>query len=275
MPGSIMIYKFFCNFAVMKTSDKKRPFGARRRYRVELINGNTLSRVFSLQFEGFKAILAGVAVIAAMASLVAVIFMFTPLSQLIPGRLRGDLRSQYIETALRVDSLEHVSRANSAYMANIQAILSDSLPEQVIPDMRQPSAVVDSLVSAGDAERRFVKQFEEEQRFNVSVLSPIAAEGMIFLAPTETDAGVGPVSAVYRGSVIAVYTDPRHGLSSVIVQHPNDFISTYTDLKDVYVERGDKVIAGQRIGSADAVSPMSLELWHSGLKLDPTLYIAY
>ncbi len=107
----------------MKTSDKKRPIGARRRYRLELINGNTLSRVFSLQFEGFKAILAAVAAIAAMASLVAVIFMFTPLSQLIPGRLRGDLRSQYAETALRVDSLERVARANSAYMANIQAIL--------------------------------------------------------------------------------------------------------------------------------------------------------
>lgn len=251
-----------------------RSYSARRRYRVEIINENTLSRVWSIKFVGFRAILAAAGVLAAITSLIAVIFMFTPLGRLLPGGLKGDVRRQYTEAALKIDSLERISREQTAYTSNIIAILTDSLPDPVIPDARQPSALIDTLISAGENELRFVKQYEQEQRFNLSVLSPIAAEGMIFEAPSETDTGAGPVNAVYRGSVVAAFTGDD-GLSTLVVQHPNDFISVYNDLDQVYVDRGDKIVAGQRIGHATSGRPLLFELWHSGARLDPALYIAY
>lgn len=201
--------------------------------------------------------------------------MFTPLGRFLPGHLRGDLRARYTDMALHVDSLERIVREQRDYTANIVAIFSDSLPERPLQDVRQPSgsAVVDSLISAGDAERRFVRQFEEEQRFNLSVLSPIAAEGMIFESPSENDTGVGPVSAVYRGTVVAVFTD-TDGRSSLVIQHPGDFISVYGDVVDTYVGRGDKVVAGQRIGNTEPGRPLAFELWHGGTRLDPAIYIS-
>lgn len=252
-----------------------RSYSARRRFRVEIINENTLSRVWSIKFIGFRAVLAAVGVFAAIASLIAVIFMFTPLGRLLPGGLKGDVRRQYTEAALRIDSLEHISRQQTAYTSNIIAILTDSLPDPVIPDARQPSSIIDTLISAGENEQRFVKQFEQqEQRFNLSVLSPIAADGMIFESPSETDTGAGPINSVYRGTVVSSFTGDD-GFSTLVVQHPNDFISVYSDLDEVYVDRGDKIVAGQRIGHATSQRPLLFELWHSGARLDPALYIAY
>ena len=249
---------------------------APRRYRVEIINLNTLSRVWSIGFKGLWAILAAIGAVAALVSLIAMIFMFTPLGKLLPGQLRGDVRAQYINAALTIDSLEQVTRTHNAYTANIIAILSDSLPDDNSQEVRQPSsaAVIDTLIVAGEAERRFARQFDEEQRFNLSVLSPIAAEGMIFETPCDSEAGVGSVTAVYRGSVIAIYRDVD-GYASIVMQHPGDFISIYGDMEQIYIERGDKVSAGQRIGYCVAARPLQFELWHGGARLNPHDYISY
>lgn len=253
----------------------RRPYFASRRYRVEIVNENTLERTFSIGLRGSKVILAAVGVVAAIASLIAMIFLFTPLAKFLPGHLKGDLRLQYAETAMRVDSLERSARVNAAYVDNLVDILSDKVkPTEVHSLVNDKDVVVDSLMAASETEQRFVKQFEEQDRFNRSVLSPIAAEGMLFESPSETDTGAGPAMAVYRGTVVASYTD-ADGLSTIVVQHPNDFISVMGNLSEVYVVSGQKVVAGQRIGSSMPQSPLTFELWHGGSRLDPALYIDY
>ena len=144
---------------------------------------------------------------------------------------------------------------------------------------------------ATEAERQFVRSYEEEERFNLSVLSPIAAEGMIFTSPVTSSTSIEPmpsqspgvrikggsnlpVAAVYRGSVIAVNPQPD-GTTSVILQHPNDFISIYSGLDDVFVGKGKKVAAGQRIGHSQGKTPVVFELWHNGTALNPEDYISF
>ena len=95
---------------------------------------------------------------------------------------------------------------------------------------------------------------------------------MIFEAPVQTPDGSGPVAAVYRGTVVGLVCADG-GTYTVTVQHPNDFLSVYARLEDVYVDKGAKVLASQRLGRASAETPSVFELWHSGTKLDPTLYI--
>ena len=250
----------------------QRAYKARRRFRVEIINENTLGRLMSLRLSGVRVTLAALAVIAAVASLILVLVMFTPLGTFLPGQLRGDLRGQYAQTALRIDSLEQISRQQTAYMENIQRILTDSVSADLTAT---PTAVItDSLVSASSAERQFVRQFEDEQRFNLSVLAPIAAEGMIFESPTMSADGTGEVSAIYRGTVLSTAIAPN-GLLMVMVQHPNDFVSIYNNLEHVYIAVGDKVVAGQRIACTAANHPLALEMWHDGVKLSPELYLPY
>lgn len=134
-----------------------------------------------------------------------------------------------------------------------------------------------------------MSRYEEEERFNLSVLAPIAAEGMIFASPVPStatveslasggvsavQAAVLPVSAVYRGTVTGIYYD-NDGRAVVTVQHPNDFVSVYSGLTDVFVNKGAKVAASQRIGHTAAGRRLVFELWHNGALLAPGDYVAF
>ncbi len=270
--------KLSCLISRLHPGVGKRPGGSRRvprprrRFRVDIVNENSLRRIAGVRLTGLQAILAAVCVVAAVTSLIAVIFMFTPAGYLLPGSLRPAERGDYTALALRVDSLSREAAMQSAYTANIRAIFTDSVATVAPGELSAEPLPADSLLEASDAERDFVRRFEQEQRFNLSVLSPIAAEGMIFEAPSPSPTLVGPVTAIYRGTVVAAITS-SDGMTTLTVQHPNEFISTYGNLHEVYTRPGQKVSAGQRIGHT--ATPLSFELWHSGARLDPQQYIAF
>lgn len=259
-------------------SRKTRPQRTRRRWRVEIINENTLSRTWSLRLSAIEAWIALGGLIAAIASLIAVIIIFTPIRSILSGELPGDLRDRYTDMALRLDSISERARISEKYTANILAVLTDSISGAEVKKEAVKAAEeansADSLLPASEAEKQFVKQFESRERYNLSVLSPIAAEGMIFDSPTSTDAGTGNVTSIYRGTVISVEYTPD-GRSTITVQHPNDFISVYGNLSETYTHKGAKILAGQRIGMSTTEAPLLFELWHSGTLLDASQYISY
>lgn len=258
------------------------------RYRLDFIRENTFNRVWSLRMTRVRVILVTLAIVAGGAALLWVALAFTPLRYLVPGTLHGDLRARYVDVAVRLDSLEEAARINQAYLSNVNTILRGDTVPTVVSALSEPVAT-DSLLSSGAAERDFVRRYEEEERFSLSVLAPIAAEGMVFVSPVATvkaqehlpsgalriTAGRGaPVSAVYRGTVISVSTD-GDASSTVIVQHPSDFVSVYSGLGDIFVEPGQRVEAGQRLAHALRSGDIEFKLWHSGTALDPREYIAF
>lgn len=235
-----------------------------------------------------RVILVSLAVIAGGAALIWVIMAYTPVRQLLPGALRGDLRAEYLDAAVRLDSLEVAAARNAAYLDNIVAIMQGDFNTACDTAVSRQT-VPDSLLLASEGERRFVEQYREEERFNLSVLSPIAAEGMIFTSPVpsgvslsaRTASGVNvaagrevPVAAIYRGTVVAVNTD-ADGLSTIVIQHPNDFLSVLGGLGDVFVAPGAHVAAGERLAHSSPHNPIVFEMWHSGTPLDPREYIAF
>ncbi len=259
------------------------------RYRLDFIKENTFNRVWTLHMTRTRVILVSLAVVAGTLALLWVIMAYTPMRGLLPGALRGDLRGQYLETALRLDSLEQAARINSAYLANIVAVMTDDLPEDSVRALATEQVyAADSLLAATEAEKRFVESYRQEERFNLSVLAPIAAEGMIFGSPVPvemsrdiTDDGKAlemtsgrsmPVTSVYRGTVISTGTDGNNRYT-VTVQHPNDFVSIYTGLGELFVAKGKKVSGGQALGQTAARGTFTFELWHNGSALNPTDYL--
>lgn len=261
-----------------RRSLRRRVPRARRRWRLEVVNENTLIRVWSLRLPELRAWIVGGALVAALASLALLLALFTPLGQSLRGHLPGALRSQYVDLALQLDSLNARARVQQRYTDNIIAVLNSRSTDSVVAQPRSEATTggiaPDSLLPASENERLFVQQFESRERFNISVLSPIAAEGMVFEAPSRDEDGIGPVTAIYRGTVVGISYNPR-GLATVVVQHPNDFLSVYGALKDVYVGKGAKVTAAQRIGTASSDAPLQFELWRAGSQLDPLKYVNY
>ncbi len=263
----------------------------RRRYRrIDYVNEAAFSRVWSVRFARREAFLLGALAVAAVAALVYVVIAFTPLRSMLPGQLPGDMRGRYVEATLRLDSLTRAMHQNERYLADVAAILEGRVdPDSARLSHSALNELSDTLMAASDAERAFVQKFENTQRYNLSVLAPIAAEGMAFYSPAP---GAEPqassdgtsvelhgerrqgIDAIYRGTVVAASTDSR-GLYTVVIQHPNEFVSVCSGLAESFVRRGDMPATGARIGVTPPDGIMRFELWHKGVALNPEDYVAF
>lgn len=269
------------------------------RYRLSFSDENRFKTLWSFSARKSGMIYTAVTAFLLSAVLGAILLGLTPLRTILPGYMKVDDRRNYVEAARRVDSLSHVAAINSAYFDNIVDIINDninidSIGAAVADSLSRTALSIDSLLPASDAEREFVRQYQERERFNVSVLSPVAADGMTFFPPVtgasmRASDGTGhmsftlpvssPVSAAYKGAVIDTYYIPAQGYT-VIVQHPNDFLSRYSGLGEIFVKKGDRVRTGSRIGltkrgSTKADEPLSFELWYNGSQLNPEDYISF
>lgn len=264
----------------------------RRRWTVSVVNENSMISVAAITARKWELITAVIVVFMLFGAFWLALFSFTPLQNLLPARLGPDLRDRYIAMSVHLDSLERAVQTYDGYTQNITSLFDDttriaSMPTPAGAALAEVS--VDSLLVSSDAEKQFVHRFEDAERFNLSVLSPIAAEGMMFAPPftgvtfSERDEGIpqivtsasAPVSAVYRGTVVNVYYTTGLGIT-VTIQHPNDFITIYSGLDDVFVKRGEKVKTGMCIGMSLADKhTFTFELWHNGSPLSPSSYITF
>ena len=274
----------------LRPADADEELRAQPMRRLDYVNEASFSRVWSVRFTRRQAVALAVLAVAAVAALVYVVMAFTPLRRLLPGALDTNTRAQYIEATLRLDSLSRVMRVNERYLSDVRAIVTGTVDADSAVRGNAPILqVTDTLMAASDAERAFVQKFENSQRYELSVLAPIAAEAMAFYSPAPgaepTPAADGlsvqlqgsrsqGVDAIYRGSVVAVYTDAR-GLYSIILQHPNEFLSIYSGLAESYVSRGSAPSAGSRIGQAPPEGTFRFELLHKGAPLNPADYVTF
>lgn len=262
------------------------------RYRLDFIKENTFNRLWSVRFTRSRVWLASAAIVCALGALIYVVLAFTPARILLPERITPATRAAYLEQAMQLDSLQQRVENSTRYARAVRAIMDgepvDSVSAGIVDDLGQrPDS---AALSAREAEKRFVKAYENAQNYNLSVLAPIAAEAMAFGSPvgnlasqvTEADPDAlaiylsagryTPATAVYTGSVLAVIPDAE-GLSTVIVQHPGGFVSVYGNLSQVFVEKGSAVRTGTRLGhTPDNAAPLFFELWLNGSRI-PAAYI--
>lgn len=279
-----------------KTDKKDRLVETPKLWRISIGDVNHFTEIFSVVLVLTGKRLGFLVMTFVLLSVVlGIMFVaFTPVKSLLPGFIKSDRRNSYEELLLKYDSLSTEAAIQNDYLENIMAIFSDSVATEIPPLKRDTLGAlsVDSIIPASDAERKFVKQYEQREKYNLSVLSPIAAEGMTFYVPVvgakvdavgeSTGKGIelitsssAQVSSIYSGTVIAESFVVGQGIT-VVVQHPQDFISIYSGLSSSYVSKGDKVGAGTRIGIMSAShNRLSFELWHSGTSLNPQEYIAF
>lgn len=272
----------------------------RRRFHLSLTNENTFSHIFHVSLSTTGLVLSVVAAAIVLAIVGISLVVNTPMRALLPGYLRNAQRRQYEQTAMRIDSIASETAVRNMYVDNIVAILNSDLDTVLPPipvDTLPRAYSIDSLAAASQAEIDFLNKYRDREKYNLSVMSPVVAQGMKFINPFEgaeirvpeksedpRQATFDPlatqtVSSVFRGTVLDIFNTPSDGIVA-IVQHPNDFISRYTGITTPFVTRGDKVASGQRIGlverdKASRISRPSLELWYNGTRVNPRDYIPF
>lgn len=276
---------------------RRRPFRTPRRFRLVYYNENTLNELWTLRFTTPRIIAAVTAAALAVVALVTVAISFTPLRTLLPGYLKDAQRRENAEAILRVDSLEERLAVTEAYTSTLRQILagdtaSDNTAAPPAPMPLDP----DSLRDASRGERQLVERLTEQERFNLKVLSPIAAEGMAFFSPVAGTKPVEPressplcitllpplnlpVSAICDGTVIDCLP-VIDGTWTVSVQHDRGFLSRITGLHSAFVKSGARVAASTPFGmtseaGSDAPPCLTLELYHNSTRLPPYDYIPF
>ena len=225
----------------------------------------------------------------------AIIFI-TPLKTLLPGYMGEDQRKSSIEALIRLDSISSAYEARQQWLDNVITVLntnrepSDSLQLVVNPN----PMTTDSLIGPSKEESKFVARMQQREKFNISILAPLAAEGLQFSSPSpgaifldserttrKARLAVGKgatIGATADGTVVDVEYSPSEGGYCIIMQHRKGFLSRISRIGRPLVKRGEKVDLGQAIGIAlDATGRetalITLEIWRNGQALAPRTLI--
>ena len=270
------------------------------KYKLTIINENTLEEVVGLRVSKLNGISVLLSVLTVLFLVASVIIAFTPLRNYLPGYMNSEIRAQVVENALRVDSLQQLVDRQNLYIMNIQDIFSGTIRVDTVHNMDSLTTVrEDSLMERTQREAEFRKQYEETEKYNLtSITARPDIEGLIFYRPTRgmitdkfdadrkhygTDIAANPgesVLATLDGTVILSTYTAETGYV-IEVQHNQDFISVYKHCSSLLKREGDTVQAGEAIAlvgnSAQLTTGPHLhfELWHKGRAVNPEQYIVF
>ena len=160
--------------------------------------------------------------------------------------MNSEVRSQIVDNALRVDSLQELLNRQNLYIMNIQDIFSGKVPIDSVQTLDSLTAArEDTLMERTRREEEFRRQYEENEKYNLTtIVSQPDVNGLILYRPTRgmvsdhfntdkkhfgTDIAANPnesVLATMDGTVfLSTYTAETGYV--IGVQHSQDFVSIY------------------------------------------------
>lgn len=282
--------------------NKRRAFwkNIKFKYKLTITNENTLEEVVGIhvsKLNGVSVLLSAVTVIFLIAAL---IIIFTPLRNYLPGYMNSEVREQVVLNALRADSLQGVLERQRMYIMNIQDIIAGQVKVDSVHSIDSLTVVrSEELMERTEAEEAFRKQYEETERYNLTTIDNAPAiTGLIFFRPTRgmmssefdankkhygIDIAASPnesVLATLDGTVIlATYTADTGYV--IQVQHGQNLVSVYKHCGSLLKKVGDTVKAGEAIalvgntGEKSTGPHLHFEIWNRGRALDPAKYIVF
>ena len=265
------------------------------KYKLTIINENTLEEIVGLRVSKLNGLSVLLSVLAVLFLIAACIIAFTPLRNYLPGYMNSEVRSQIVDNALRVDSLQELLNRQNLYIMNIQDIFSGKVPIDSVQTLDSRTAArEDTLMERTRREEEFRRQYEENEKYNLTtIVSQPDVNGLILYRPTRgmvsdhfntdkkhfgTDIAANPnesVLATMDGTVfLSTYT-------AETVQHSQDFVSIYKHCGSLLKKEGDRVKGGEAIalvGNSGTLSTgphLHFELWYKGHPVNPEKYIVF
>ncbi len=274
----------------------------RLKYKLSFFNENTLEEVWSFRLSQLSAFLILGVFAFFLVLLTSVIIITTPIRNYLPGYLDVEVRRAIVGNALRADSLEQVIAQQSFYLENVSAILLGTMEIDSIPPIDSVAYYNSENyeIPRSDQELDFVRNFEEEERYNLTVLNPNQppadvlflfkpANGIISspFEPQNNHFGIDIVTAP-KESILAVmdgtviYTGYEINDGNIIhIQHRNGFLSIYKHNELLLKRTGETVTAGEVIalvgntGNQTTGPHLHFELWYRGTAVNPEDYIVF
>jgi len=286
-----------------KKTNKLKPFIAKLRfkYRVSILNENTLEESWHIRLSRFSVFMLGSTFILVTFVLLTILIFTTPISRYLPGYGETGNRSNIIKESMRTDSLVQQVDLQEGYVDIIKGIITGKMDPDSITSLdsialKQRARI---LMEKSKREKTFVENFEKEEKYNLASIDTKPTENSyVFFRPTR-----GVISSSFNLGEekygIYLITSPNESVVSVLggtvvyaaftfdygwvvqVQHENNYLSIYKNNTRVLKKVGDEVKAGESIAiTGDATgkkagSQFYFELWKQGKPVDPEEVIIF
>ena len=269
------------------------------KYKLTIINENTLEEVVGIhvsKLNGFSVLLAACTVIFLLA---AIILVFTPLRNYLPGYMNSEVRSQVVTNALKADSLVEALDRQNQYIMNIQDIFSGKVSVDTVQSIDSLTTIrTNELMNRSKEEDDFRRKYEARQKAESAAEEDHKLPDLLFFRPTKgivmkdfapsrqhygVDMAAAmdeSIVAVMDGKVMMVEQTADKGFL-IQIQHEQNFISIYKHCGTPRKKEGDRVKGGEVIALAGTedegkhVSYVHFELWHEGTSIDPAKYVVF
>ena len=273
------------------------------KYRLSVINENTLEEIWKIKASIFSGAVLLLLFAFLLVSVTSAIIIATPIRYYLPGYLDIEVREKALRSAIKADSLQEQLKYQEIYINNIRDIFSGvrQIDSVKIIDTVSVSEN-DPLLQKTETEKEYGKRFEDEEKYNLSVLSQSTGsplEGVVFFKPvkgviidkfnsakdhfgvTISTISKETVQATLDGVVIFAGYDVKTGYTMQI-QHKNGFLSVYKNITLALKKTGDKVQTGEAIAVIEndkdnekSASALEFELWYKGNAVNPENYISF
>lgn len=269
------------------------------KYKLTIINENTLEEVVGIhvsKLNGFSVLLVACTVIFLLA---AIILVFTPLRNYLPGYMNSEVRSQVVTNALKADSLAEALDRQNRYIMNIQDIFSGKVSVDTVQSIDSLTTIrTNELMNRSKEEDDFRRKYEARQKAESAAEEDHKLPDLLFFRPTKgivmkdfapsrrhygVDMAAAmdeSIVAVMDGKVMTVVQTADKGFL-IQIQHEQNFISIYKHCGMPRKKEGDRVKGGEVIALAGTedegkhVSYVHFELWHEGTPIDPAKYVVF
>jgi len=286
-----------------KKTNRLKPFIQKMRfkYRVSILNENTLEESWHVRLSRFSVFMLGSTFIVLTFVLLTILIFTTPISHYLPGYGETGNRSNIIKESMRTDSLVQQVDLQEGYIDIIKGIITGKMKPDSIASLdsialKQRARI---LIEKSKREKNFVENFEKEEKYNLASIDTKPTENTyVFFRPTR-----GVISSSFNLSEqqygIYLITSPNESVVSVLdgtvvyaaftfdygwviqVQHESNYLSIYKNNTRVLKEVGDHVKAGECIaitGDASAKkagNQFYFELWKQGKPVNPEEVIIF
>lgn len=276
-----------------------RNLGKRHRISITDEAGKEVWYSFSTALRTLLYSLLAVVVVFVASLLVAA---YTKVLDIMPGYDGITSRERMIENIIRLDSLERELGYMQVYAENVAQIMEGRSPvvrtltptsEEKITSNKEVVAPseLDSLLRAeleGSGRYGLNTRPERQKITNAEILRPVEAQVVEHFSPAAGRYGtrlavenIQQVCAVQEGTVVLTTLEPEG--YTIQIQHSSNFISTYRGLGQAHKQQGERVEAGEAIGStwmeesadAQTSAEMEIQFWFDGNAVDPENYIRF
>lgn len=306
-PGPRGLHVHFRYLPYMALQKKKKSGLVRKlrnKFRLVVMNDQTLEEKFSLRLTPMNILVFGGTFAISLIIVTLYLIAFTPLREYVPGYADMNLRRNLLAVARKADSLDYQMQAQERYLANLLDVLESREDTLMAPPAQVEGGGTDTLRrlerSLEDSLMRLQMEAADRYELNEGPARPFSAGigSTAFFTPlkgtitsrydaTQKHYGIDIVSnaneviksALDGTVVIANFTSETGHV--IGIQHPNNIFTFYKHNSALLKKVGDFVKAGEVVaiigntGENSNGPHLHFELWYNGSPVNPVEFISF